>query len=162
MTNHLDTQQIELVGRAWLEARLIRAGFEVARPARDRGIDLIAFSDTASETFWACPIQLKAASAESFSLDRKYANRGIVMAYLWDALSIEPTLFLVPYEDALSLLGNAQNTKSWEIDGRWAVVFSPFDISCALESHQGIGCRGYTQQDAARIGLNVLLYSLNQ
>jgi hypothetical protein len=49
-----------------------------------------------------------------------------------------------------------------EIDGRWALVFSPFDISCALESHQGVGCRGYTQQDAARIGLNVLLYSLNQ
>jgi hypothetical protein len=48
------------------------------------------------------------------------------------------------------------------IDGRWAVVFSPYDISCALESHQGVGCRGYTQQDAARIGLNVLLYSLNQ
>ena len=48
------------------------------------------------------------------------------------------------------------------IDGRWVVIFSPFDISCALESHQGIGCRGYTQQDAARIGLNVLLYSLNQ
>ena len=36
------------------------------------------------------------------------------------------------------------------------------DISCALESHEAIGCRGYTQQDAARIGLNVLLYSLNQ
>ena len=49
-----------------------------------------------------------------------------------------------------------------QIDGRWAVVFSPFDISCALESHQGVGCRGYTPQDAARIGLNVLLYSLNQ
>jgi hypothetical protein len=49
-----------------------------------------------------------------------------------------------------------------QLDGRWAVVFSPYDISCALESHEGIGCRGYTQQDAARIGLNVLLYSLNQ
>ena len=49
-----------------------------------------------------------------------------------------------------------------QLDGRWAVIFSPFDISCALESHEGIGCRGYTQQDAARIGLNVLLYSLNQ
>jgi hypothetical protein len=47
-------------------------------------------------------------------------------------------------------------------DGRWAVIFSPFDISCALESHEAVGCRGYTQQDAARIGLNVLLYSLNQ
>jgi hypothetical protein len=49
-----------------------------------------------------------------------------------------------------------------QLDGRWAVIFSPFDISCALESHEAIGCRGYTQQDAARIGLNVLLYSLNQ
>jgi len=49
-----------------------------------------------------------------------------------------------------------------QIDGRWAVIFSPFDISCALESHEAIGCRGYTQEDAARLGLNVLLYSLNQ
>jgi hypothetical protein len=48
------------------------------------------------------------------------------------------------------------------IDGRWAVIFSPFDISCALESHEAVGCRGYIQQDAARLGLNVLLYSLNQ
>lgn len=45
---------------------------------------------------------------------------------------------------------------------RWAVIFSPFDISCALEEHEAFGCRGYTRQDAARIGLNVLLYSLNQ
>ena len=49
-----------------------------------------------------------------------------------------------------------------QLDGRWAVIFSPYDISCALESHEALGCRGYTQQDAARIGLNVLLYSLNQ
>lgn len=49
-----------------------------------------------------------------------------------------------------------------QLGGRWAVIFSPYDISCALESHEALGCRGYTQQDAARIGLNVLLYSLNQ
>ncbi|MFO0791907.1 MAG: DUF4159 domain-containing protein [Pirellulales bacterium] len=49
-----------------------------------------------------------------------------------------------------------------ELGGRWAVIFSPYDISCALESHEAVGCRGYTQQDAARLGLNVLLYSLNQ
>jgi hypothetical protein len=48
------------------------------------------------------------------------------------------------------------------IDGRWAVIFSPYDISCALEEHEALGCRGYVRQDAARIGLNVLLYSLNQ
>ncbi len=49
-----------------------------------------------------------------------------------------------------------------QLNGRWAIIFSPYDISCALESHEAIGCRGYTQQDAARIGLNVLVYSLNQ
>ena len=49
-----------------------------------------------------------------------------------------------------------------QIDGRWAVVFSPYDISCALESHEAVGCRGYIRQDAARIGLNVLMYTLNQ
>jgi hypothetical protein len=49
-----------------------------------------------------------------------------------------------------------------QIDGRWTVIFSPYDISCALESHEAVGCRGYTRQDAARIGLNVLIYSLNQ
>jgi hypothetical protein len=48
------------------------------------------------------------------------------------------------------------------IDDRWAVIFSPYDISCALEEHEAVGCRGYTRADAARIGLNVLLYTMNQ
>lgn len=48
------------------------------------------------------------------------------------------------------------------IDGRWAVVFSPYDLSCALEQHEAVQCRGYSKEDAARIGLNVLLYSVNQ
>ena len=49
-----------------------------------------------------------------------------------------------------------------KINGRWRVIFSPFDLSCALERHEAVECRGYTRQDAARIGLNVLLYSINQ
>jgi hypothetical protein len=46
------------------------------------------------------------------------------------------------------------------LDGRWAVIFSPYDISCALEQHEAQECRGYTREDAARIGLNVLMYTL--
>ena len=49
-----------------------------------------------------------------------------------------------------------------QLDDRWAVIFSPLDLSCALEKHEAVECRGYTREDAARIGLNVLLYSLNQ
>ncbi|NQU24419.1 MAG: DUF4159 domain-containing protein [Candidatus Nealsonbacteria bacterium] len=47
-----------------------------------------------------------------------------------------------------------------EVDGRWGVIFSRYDVSCALEKHNSLECHGYTREDAAKIGLNVLLYSL--
>ena len=48
------------------------------------------------------------------------------------------------------------------MDGRWAVFFSPLDLSCALENQASPGCNGYTAEDAARIGINVILYSLHE
>ncbi|HEV3417704.1 MAG TPA: DUF4159 domain-containing protein, partial [Pirellulales bacterium] len=49
-----------------------------------------------------------------------------------------------------------------KLGDRWAVIFSKFDLSCALEKHDSLECEGYTRDDAERIGLNVLLYSLHQ
>lgn len=49
-----------------------------------------------------------------------------------------------------------------EIDGRLAVVFSPYDISCALLNHASLECRGYVPQDAASLGLNIVLFALQQ
>lgn len=48
------------------------------------------------------------------------------------------------------------------VDERIAVVFSPLDLSCALESRHSLQCRGYVRDDAAKIGINVLLYALQQ
>jgi len=45
---------------------------------------------------------------------------------------------------------------------RWGVIFSPYDLSCALEKHDSLECQGYVREDAARIGLNVVLYALQQ
>ena len=47
-----------------------------------------------------------------------------------------------------------------ELDGRFAVVFSPYDISCALENSPSLECKGYIREDAAKIGSNVILYAL--
>ena len=47
-------------------------------------------------------------------------------------------------------------------DDRWGVVFSQYDLSCALERREAMECRGYDRTDAGRLGLNVLLYSLQQ
>jgi hypothetical protein len=49
-----------------------------------------------------------------------------------------------------------------KLGDRWGVVFSPYDLSCALEKQNSLECQGYTRDDAARIGLNVVLYSLQQ
>lgn len=49
-----------------------------------------------------------------------------------------------------------------ELDGRWAVLFSPYDLSCGLENHASLDCKGYVTTDAARIGVNLLLYALQQ
>jgi len=46
-----------------------------------------------------------------------------------------------------------------EFEGRYAVVFSPWDLSCALENLTVSQCTGYTRRDAERIGFNVLLYA---
>lgn len=49
-----------------------------------------------------------------------------------------------------------------EIDGRFVVIFSPWDLSCALESPAVTDCHGYVSDDALRIGINVVLYALQQ
>jgi hypothetical protein len=47
-----------------------------------------------------------------------------------------------------------------EIDDRIAVVFSAQDLSCALENSGTSDCKGYTTEDATRLGINILLYAL--
>lgn len=49
-----------------------------------------------------------------------------------------------------------------ELDGRLAVIYSKYDIGCALERHQGSDCRGYTHESAVKIATNVVLYALLQ
>ncbi len=49
-----------------------------------------------------------------------------------------------------------------KLDNRVAVIFSPLDISCALESRHSLQCRGYVREDAARIGINIVLFALQQ
>ena len=49
-----------------------------------------------------------------------------------------------------------------EIDGRYVVIYSKYDISCALERQSSVACPGYLHEDAVRIAVNVVLYSMLQ
>jgi hypothetical protein len=113
----LSTPVIEIAGRNWLTAQLLTRGFEVATPAVDQGIDLIVFREVGAAGIRALPLQLKCASAESFSLDRKYEGRGIPLVYIWNVLT-EPVAYFLDYEEALAVLGEkAISTASWTVNG---------------------------------------------
>jgi len=43
---------------------------------------------------------------------------------------------------------------------RWLVVFSPNDVSCALEKTNSLECKGYSQRSALQLAANVILYAL--
>jgi hypothetical protein len=46
-----------------------------------------------------------------------------------------------------------------KIHGHWAVIYSKYDIGCALERHQGSDCKGYVPESALRIATNIVIYS---
>lgn len=47
-------------------------------------------------------------------------------------------------------------------EGRMVVAFSPLDMSCALESRHSLQCKGYLREEAARLGINIILFALQQ
>ena len=54
------------------------------------------------------------------------------------------------------------NLEAITIGGRTAVVFSPFALSCALENQVSLECKGYITRDAGRLGVNIVLFGLQQ
>lgn len=49
-----------------------------------------------------------------------------------------------------------------EVDGRYVVIYSKHDISCALERQATLACAGYLPEDATKIAINIVQYSLLQ
>jgi len=110
-----DSQLVEIAGKHLLISRLVAAGFEVAEPLRDKGIDLIVYRGEQEFTAW--PIQMKASTKESFSLDRKYGNiPNLLLAYVWNVNAAnQGEVYLLTYSDAekiMQLKGYAK-TDSW-------------------------------------------------
>jgi hypothetical protein len=45
-------------------------------------------------------------------------------------------------------------------DGRWVLLYSRYDLGCALEGHKSSDCRGYDQASALLLGQSAVLYTL--
>jgi hypothetical protein len=46
-----------------------------------------------------------------------------------------------------------------KLDKHWAVIYSKYDIGCALEQHSGPDCAGYDRESALRIAANIVIYA---
>ena len=118
-----DSQLVEIAGKHLLISRLVAAGFEVAEPLRDKGIDLIVYRD--EERFDASPLQMKASTHESFSLDRKYEKfPGLLIAYVWNVnTSDKGEVYLLTFRQALNVLEakGYSKTDSWTKNGYYFV-----------------------------------------
>ena len=49
-----------------------------------------------------------------------------------------------------------------EIDGRYVLIYSKYDISCALERQSAIACEGYVSEDATKLAVNIIQYFMLQ
>lgn len=49
-----------------------------------------------------------------------------------------------------------------EVDGRYVVIYSKHDISCALERQASLACAGYVPEDATKLAVNIVMYTLQQ
>ena len=47
-------------------------------------------------------------------------------------------------------------------NGRLAVIYSKYDLGCALTRTSTFGCRGYKTPDAFRVAANIVLYAMTQ
>jgi hypothetical protein len=62
-------------------------------------------------------------------------------------------------------MGGGISTPSLEgvqIDGRYVVIYSKYDLGCAMQKQQSKDCKGYSHDSAIKIASNIALYSLKQ
>lgn len=133
-----DSQLVEIAGKHLLISRLVAAGYEVAEPLRDRGIDLIVYRDT--DEFTASPVQMKASTQESFSLDRKYARfPHLLIAYVWNVNAGEKgEVYLLTFEQALKVMEakGYSRTDSWIKNGYYFVRSAGKELKALLKPYR--------------------------
>jgi hypothetical protein len=149
-----------------------RRGFSFDAPRRerlatflDRGGMLFADSVCASAEFTAAFRAEIAGILPDKKLEEIPADDPIFSAEEYGGFDIREVTLREPAGGDGPLTARARKTtprlEGIRIGDRWAVIFSPLDLSCALEKQNSLECAGYDRADAERIALNVLLYSLN-
>jgi hypothetical protein len=136
----MDPQTVEIVGRNYLISALVNDGLEVARPERDRGVDLIAYLDLdEAGRFVACPIQMKAATTASFGLFSKYEKfPQLLLVHVWYVNDPERACaYALRYDEARGVADQMGwiGTASW-LGGRYETTRPSLRLQALLQKYQ--------------------------
>jgi hypothetical protein len=56
----------------------------------------------------------------------------------------------------------APHLEGIKLGNRWVIIYSKYDIGCALEKHQSTDCLGHDHESALKLGSAVVLYALRR
>jgi hypothetical protein len=139
--SHDDSKLTEVFGKNLLISHLVSAGFEVAQPVRDRGVDLVVYKDEEdAKDYVPCLIQLKASTHESFSLDKKYERiPHLLIAYVWKVQTpAQSNVYALTFNEALEVMEKKgyANTDSWKNGGYYFVRDAGAKLKEILEPYK--------------------------
>ena len=138
-----------LIGKAGemlVAAKLMRRGIEVAHPASDVGVDLLAYRLAPKETVASrfVPIQVKARSETGYNFQRQWFTRvpGVVLVHVWH-VQATPEFYVF---DSLSrveeALGPIHSTSpSWQAAGGYSITVAGGEASKRMQQHRDKWCR---------------------
>ena len=65
----------------------------------------------------------------------------------------------VRYTDSAGGAHDFPQLEGIKINNHWAIIYSKYDIGCALERHTGMECKGYVHESAVKIAANIVIYA---
>jgi hypothetical protein len=122
----IDPALIGKSGELLVAAELMRRGVEVAYPASDVGIDLLAYrlvrGKIAANKF--VPIQVKTRSASGYFFQKDWFDRapGLVLVHVWWVSETPEFYVFQNLEEVEEALGSHAKTGSWQAKGGYSVT----------------------------------------
>jgi hypothetical protein len=108
-------------GEALVAAELMRRGVNVAYPAYDGGIDLLAYREL--DFSRVVPIQIKTRSSTCYNFQRSWFRiKGLVLVQVWHTSNTPEFYIFVNLGDVEDALGAHCLSESWRVKGGYNVT----------------------------------------
>ena len=140
MAEKINPALVGKAGEMLVAAELMRQGIEVAHPASDVGVDLLAYRLRAKQrvatTF--VPVQVKTRSKSGYAFLRAWFNRcpGLALVHVWHVTAIPEFYVFANLEHVHMALGEHVKSSSWVDRGIWTETKAGVEAVKRMQDHR--------------------------